>query len=56
MADNGSGMNAVVAIVAIIVIAAVAYFGVMMLRGGTGAGGGDAGINIDLPDGGGGGQ
>lgn len=32
MSDNGSGMNAVVAIVAIIVIAAVAYFSVMMLR------------------------
>jgi hypothetical protein len=46
MSDNGSGMNAIVAIVAVIVIAAVAYFAVMMLRGEPVNDG--PGINVNL--------
>lgn len=45
MSDNGSGMNAIVAIVAVVVIAAVAYFAVMMLRGEPNDG---PGINVNL--------
>jgi len=53
MADNGSGgMNAIVAIVAVIAIAIVGYFAVMMLQGD----GGGAGINVEIPTTGGGGQ
>lgn len=47
MSDNGSGMNAIVAIVAVVVIAAVAYFAVMMLRGEPAADDGP-GINVNL--------
>ncbi len=46
MADNGSGMNAIVAIVAVIVIAAVAYFAVTMFTN-NGADNGP-GINVNL--------
>ena len=47
-------MSAIVAVVAIIAVALVAYFGVMMFRN-QDAGGG-AGINVDLNGGSGGGQ
>ncbi len=45
MSDNGSGMNAIVAVVAVIAIAIVGYFAVMMLRNQENNG---AGINVDL--------
>ncbi len=50
MADSDSGgMSAMVAIIAIIAILAIGYVVLQMLP----AGGNDASINVDLPDGGG---
>lgn len=45
MSDNASGMNAMVAIIAIIVIAAVGYFAVVMLRDNEAN---EPGINVNL--------
>lgn len=55
MSDNNAGMNAIVAVIAIIAIAVVGYFAVVMLRG-QDDGGNGAGIEVDLtnPTGGGG--
>lgn len=48
MADNSSGMNAIVAVIAIIVIAVVAYYAVTMLRASDTDNGGGTGINVDV--------
>lgn len=56
MSDNNAGMNAIVAVIAIIAIAVVGYFAVVMLRGQGDGGGNGTGIEVDLtnPTGGGG--